>query len=59
MHMTILFKTVQNMYSHTRCLGRHLWNCGMHEDNSLCGDTALLAEEEFKDNSFSKLTVSQ
>lgn len=44
MHMTMLFKSVQDPYSHTRCRGRHLWNCGMHEDNSLWGDIALLAE---------------
>lgn len=44
----MLFKTVQDLYSHTRCLGRHLWNCGMHEDNSLWGDIALLAEGMIK-----------
>lgn len=51
-------KQCRILYSHTRCPGRHLWNCGMHEDNSLCGDTALLAEgriqrqQLFKTDSF-------
>lgn len=54
--MTVLSEA--DPYSHTRCLGRHLWYCGMHKSNSLWGDTPLLAEGTIKRHFFENQSLT-